>query len=203
MQKYLNWKHPVKIPREARIGKNVELKGEISIGKGTKIHDKCFIHGDITIGKYCSIARDTHIIGVSHDYTQVCQQGRFYLTKLDDVEGPVHTEKVVIGSDVWLGDRATVLPGVEIGDGAIIGAGAVVTKDVESYEIVAGSPASHIGYRFDENTREKLLTLKWWDKSRFWIQNHSKLFSVDFQESLTECIEERWNLHKQDEVTGF
>ena len=70
----------------------------------------------------------------------------------------------VIGNDVWIGQKATILPGVHVGDGAIIGANAVVAKDVPPYSIVVGNPAQVKKYRFDEKTREYLLKLKWWDK---------------------------------------
>jgi acetyltransferase-like isoleucine patch superfamily enzyme len=70
---------------------------------------------------------------------------------------------VVIGSDVYLGFEALVLSGVTIGDGAIIGARAVVTRDVAPFEVVGGNPAQHIKWRFDEPTRDALLRIRWWD----------------------------------------
>lgn len=68
-----------------------------------------------------------------------------------------------IGNDVWIGARATILPGVSIADGAVIGAGSIVTKNVGPYEIWAGNPARLIRKRFDEETIEKLLGIRWWD----------------------------------------
>ena len=70
---------------------------------------------------------------------------------------------VVIGNDVWLCSNSIVLSGVKIGDGAIVSAGAVVTRNVEPYSIVAGNPARHIRWRFDESTRTKLLEIAWWN----------------------------------------
>jgi hypothetical protein len=70
-----------------------------------------------------------------------------------------HTE---IGNDVWIGDRAFIMAGVRIGDGAVVAAGAVVTKDVPPYAVVGGVPARIIKYRFDQPTVDKLLELKWW-----------------------------------------
>ncbi|WP_082510254.1 MULTISPECIES: CatB-related O-acetyltransferase [unclassified Rhizobium] len=72
-------------------------------------------------------------------------------------------DRIVIGNDVWIGAGVTVLRGAKIGDGAIIAAGAVVTRDVEPYSIVGGVPAKHIKYRFDEPTIKRLLASKWWD----------------------------------------
>lgn len=68
-----------------------------------------------------------------------------------------------IGNDVWLGREATVLPGVTIGDGAVIGAHAVVTRDVAPYAVVAGNPARHVRDRFSPGEVEQLLTARWWD----------------------------------------
>jgi len=70
-----------------------------------------------------------------------------------------------IGNDVWIGRRAIVMPGVRIGDGAVVGAGAIVTKDVAPYAIVGGNPAKLIRYRFDPNQIESLLAIRWWDWS--------------------------------------
>ncbi len=70
---------------------------------------------------------------------------------------------IVIGNDVWIGYEAVILSGVTIGDGAIIGTRAVVTKDVPSYTIVGGVPAKPIRKRFDEETIQKLEEIRWWD----------------------------------------
>ena len=72
-------------------------------------------------------------------------------------------EKTTIGNDVWIGERATILSGLTIGDGAVIGGGSVVTKNIGSYEIWAGNPARFIRKRFDNETIQKLESLKWWD----------------------------------------
>lgn len=75
----------------------------------------------------------------------------------------------IIGNDVWIGANAIILQGVTIGDGAIIAAGAVVTKDVPPYAIVGGVPAKVIKYRFSDEVILKLLQIKWWDKPEEWI----------------------------------
>lgn len=76
---------------------------------------------------------------------------------------PVNKDKLKIGNDVWIGYEAVILSGVTIGDGAIIGTRAVVTKDVPSYTIVGGVPAKPIHKRFDEETIQKLKEIRWWD----------------------------------------
>ncbi len=76
-----------------------------------------------------------------------------------------HTKPAVIGNDVWIGQNAVIMDGVHVGDGAIVAAGAVVTKDVPPYAIVGGVPARVIKYRFDAGTIKELSELKWWELS--------------------------------------
>ena len=75
---------------------------------------------------------------------------------------PIRRVRVLIGNDVWIGDNAFIYSGVRVGDGSIIAAGAIVTRDVEPYEVVGGVPAKHLRFRFeDEGLRCRLLALKW------------------------------------------
>lgn len=82
-----------------------------------------------------------------------------------------------IGNDVWVGENAFFVGGVTIGDGAVVLAGAVVTKNVPPYAVVGGVPAKVIKYRYDEETVLFLLNLKWWDKDREWLSEHWELLS--------------------------
>lgn len=84
---------------------------------------------------------------------------------------------IEIGNDVWIGARVTIIDGVKIGDGAIIASGALVNKDVAAYAIVGGVPAKEIKKRFDEQSIEFLLQLKWWNKGFDWIKKHAPHFS--------------------------
>ena len=74
-----------------------------------------------------------------------------------------HKGDTVIGNDVWIGQNVTIMPGVNVGDGCIIGANAVVAKDIPPYSIAVGNPARVVKRRFDDNTIKRLLKLKWWD----------------------------------------
>lgn len=88
----------------------------------------------------------------------------------------VEYENCVIGNDVWIGARAIILSGVTIGDGVIVGAGSVVTKDVPAYAIVAGVPAKVLRYRFNADQIDTLHTAKWWNRSISWLENNAPLF---------------------------
>lgn len=84
---------------------------------------------------------------------------------------------IIIGSDVWIGARVMVLDGITVGNGAILAAGAIVTKDVEPYTIVAGVPARPLRKRFDDHAIQHLLEVAWWDKPTDWLAAHSSFFT--------------------------
>ncbi|MDL2215460.1 CatB-related O-acetyltransferase [Ruminococcaceae bacterium OttesenSCG-928-N02] len=130
------------------------------------------INGDkLIIGKFCSIACGAKFIFTSANHTlnslSTYTFPLFYeewgLDKKEVTTAWDNKGDIVIGNDVWIGYEAVILSGVHIGDGAIIGARAVVTKDVPPYTIVGGVPAKEIRKRFDERTVNKLLETKWWD----------------------------------------
>lgn len=130
------------------------------------------INGDkLKIGRFCSVACGVKFVFTSANHT---------LRSLSTYTFPIFFEEwgldvknitkawdnkgnIIVGNDVWIGYGAVILSGVTVGDGAIIGARAVVTKDVPPYTIVGGVPARQIRKRFDDETIKKLLTLQWWN----------------------------------------
>jgi acetyltransferase-like isoleucine patch superfamily enzyme len=118
------------------------------------------------IGRYCSFAEGVCIFRANHPLTHKSLHPFFYNPRL----GIVNNEKIirkliVIGHDVWIGQNAIITPSVNrIGNGAVIGAGAVVTKDVPDFAVVAGNPAKVIKYRFDSETINKINQAQWWLK---------------------------------------
>lgn len=134
-------------------------------------HSFCGYDCDIThaeIGSFVSIANGVVIGGGRHPMEWVAMSPVFYEGR-DSVKAKFSTHKrapvkqVVIGHDVWIGRSAIVLPGVQIGIGAVVGAGAVVTKNVPAYAVVAGNPARLIRYRFSESIIQRLLYTRWWE----------------------------------------
>lgn len=117
------------------------------------------------LGRYCSLAPNIDIGGMDHDYNKVTTLPEFrynqILGKKVDVSGVDLYGN--IGNDVWIATGAIILRKCNVGDGAIVGAGAVVTHDVPPYAIVAGVPATIIGYRFRQEYIERLLEIRWWD----------------------------------------
>lgn len=94
----------------------------------------------------------------------------------------------VVGNDVWIGREATILPGVHIGDGAVIGAGSVVTKDVRPYEIVAGNPARVVRERFEADDVSRLLDVRWWDWPIEKITEHAAVIMSGTPRELEELV---------------
>jgi acetyltransferase-like isoleucine patch superfamily enzyme len=128
----------------------------VSRGEGTSLR----------IGKYCSIS--THVIiflGSEHrtDWISTYPFPFLWETARSIKGHPYSKGDVVIGNDVYIGYNVTILSGVTVGDGAVVGACSVLTADVPPYAIVAGNPARLIRYRFNEETIQKLLKIRWWD----------------------------------------
>lgn len=127
----------------------------------------------LIIGKFCSIACGTkflfncanHSLKSLSTYTFPLFYEEWELEKLNITTAWDNKGDIVIGNDVWIGYKAVIMAGVHIGDGAIIAACAVVTKDVPPYTIVGGTPAKEIRKRFDAEVIRQLLMLKWWDWS--------------------------------------
>lgn len=123
----------------------------------------------LTIGKFTSIAMYCEIqLGGNHrhDWISMYPFGHLYGAELgrDTYSGhPMSKGDVKIGNDVWIGRKARIMSGVTIGDGAVVGAYSVVTKDVKPYEIVAGNPATHRKFRFPPDIVELLQKLAYWD----------------------------------------
>lgn len=138
---------------------------------------------NVEIGNYCSISSDVKIGLGKHPVDHFSSSPVFYsnnnpfgireaYSSFDE-----NSKKTLIGHDVWVGANVIIMDGVEIGTGAIIAAGAVVTKNVSPYEIVGGVPAKTIKKRFDETTISQLLSSKWWEMSPKALK--SKNFSLN------------------------
>ncbi len=151
------------------------------IGYNTNIYNA-------SIGKFCSISKDvciglpshpTKFISTSPLFVNI-QNGTGYSWSKQDLFNSV-PEKVVIGNDVWIGMKSTIMGGITIGNGAIIAAHSVVTKDVPPYAIVGGVPSKIIKYRFDDSIIETLQKSEWWNRSDDFLQKNI----TSFQEELS------------------
>jgi acetyltransferase-like isoleucine patch superfamily enzyme len=175
----------------SRLGKAVMLGAgvillDVQIGDYSYLGPGCNV-SDATVGKFCSIASEVYIGLGTHPLEPFTsthpifyQRGPFPKWNFADRNyrsGYVHT---TVGNDVWIGLRAAIRDGVTVGDGAVIGASAVVTRDVPPYAIVAGVPARVIRYRFTPSIIQSLLELKWWDRDQEWLRaNWLKFHDVE------------------------
>ena len=129
-------------------------------------HDKYILK----IGNYTRISFNVNFILTTNHTPELISNNldRLFLKEINNnLYLKYHKEpkkfRLIIGNDVWIGANVTILGGLKIGDGAVIGANAVVTRDIPPYAVVAGVPAKIIRYRFNKKIRNKLLQIKWWN----------------------------------------
>lgn len=135
----------------------------------------------VAVGKYVSIASNvSFLLGANHKRGLITTYPVDRLNKTKTTKDANEPGNIFIGNDVWIGYGATIIGPVMVGDGAIIGAGALVVSDVPPYAVVGGVPAKVIKYRFDENQIDELLSLEWWnwDKKTI-LEREGDIYSKD------------------------
>lgn len=152
--------------------------GNITLGYKTTLGKNNLIGGEVRIGKYCQLGMNVAIHGTNHPITYM---STYINSRLFEGLSNLKNEKsIVIGNDVWVGHAAIILSGVSIGNGAIIAAGSVVTKDVDPYSIVAGNPARFMRRRFPQTVINEIQELQWWNMSEPELEKIKHLFFKDF-----------------------
>ena len=148
--------------------------------------------GKVIVGKYTSIADGVTAVMVGHGVHNVSTfpfNSKHFKWDWPEAGGiighPTHDGDIVIGSDCWVGYNSIILSGVEIGNGAIIAAGSVVTSAVKPYSVVGGVPARFIKYRFEQNVIASLLEIAWWHWPETKVRENVKWFCGD---SINEFI---------------
>jgi acetyltransferase-like isoleucine patch superfamily enzyme len=153
--------------KEGMVGKSRVIIGSFTFGFEYLLIRQWDEGATLTIGKFCSIGDRTCVfLGGNHRVggSTAFPFEPLFPEKFGGAARRATTKgDVVIGNDVWIGSGATIMSGVTVGDGAIIAANAHVVKNVSPYEVVGGNPAKHMKYRFNEEIRDLLLELKWWD----------------------------------------
>ena len=165
---------------------------ECYVGRGTYIRNGCLFK-KTKIGRYCSIAPNVKIIYGKHPTsTKVAMHPSFYKNKkianlsfnhetgFEEYEYTSNGFYCEIGNDVWIGTDAKIMGGVTIGDGCIVAAGTIVTKNIPPYSIVAGIPGKIVKYRFSDDQITFLEKFQWWSRDLDWIHDNIGIFdSID------------------------
>jgi maltose O-acetyltransferase len=140
--RYCFAKHVCTLGKDVNIERNAFFTPEVTVGDRSGIGVNCEVYGPVTIGENVMMGPEVVIYTSGHDFS------RTNIPMMD--QGSTPAEPVRIGSDCWIGRRAMIMPGVQIGDGCVIGAGAVVTKDIPPYSVAAGVPARVLRSRIPE-----------------------------------------------------
>ncbi|SDL77571.1 Hexapeptide repeat of succinyl-transferase [Tessaracoccus oleiagri] len=153
---------------------------------GLYTHGGCFVPFSFgrgtSIGRYSSIARTAFAATLDHPLERKSMHGFFFNPGLGYVSKEREYSPLRIGNDVWLGHNSIISAGVhEIGDGAVVGAGAVVFKDVPPYAVVVGNPGRVVRYRFSPETIERLLAERWWDTDVEDLKSRMHEFEAPFE----------------------
>jgi phosphonate metabolism protein (transferase hexapeptide repeat family) len=201
--------HPTADVRDCTLGRYTDI-GARTILLETEVGDYSYIVNDSNvaytkIGKFCSIAAMTRINPGNHPMHRASQAhftyraSSYFSGEADDADFFEwrRAHRVVIGHDVWIGHGAIVLPGRSVGDGAVIAAGSIVTKDVTPYTIVAGNPARPIRQRFPTPIAARMEKLEWWH----WSHERLRLALPDFRRlSAEEFLDRYETAHSSPEV---
>jgi len=151
------------------------------------------------IGKFCSISNNVHIGLGLHEVNIISTSPIFFSCKNSlnykwvKEKKNVEYKEVIIGNDVWIGYNVIILGGKRVGNGSVIAAGSIVTKDIPPYAIVAGVPAKIIRYRFTKEIIEKLLILEWWNFSETILKENAESFSNQDISSIINILDRYTN----------
>lgn len=192
--------HETSVVRDSRFGKFCKVGARTTVIESVfgdysyAVNDCEIVYSDI--GRFVSIGALVGLNPANHPMERAAQahftyrSWQYFEDVADEAEefDKRRAQRVTIGHDVWIGRAAIVLPGRAIGNGAIVGAGAVVTKDVAPYTIVAGNPARVIRRRFPEPVAERLDALAWWN----WSHAQLRKAVPDFRALSVEAFLDRW-----------
>lgn len=171
----------VDVDVDAFVARGVLVPAGCSIGRGSALHRGVVLRGTapISVGNFCALAEGTQVISSNHEINRPNLNVKWQRKlaggrNLRQDKGPMR-----IGHAVWIGANALVLPGVDVGNGAVVAAGAVVTKDVAPFAVVAGNPARELRKRFSEPVIAELEEVAWWSWSDEKLGSNERFFVAD------------------------
>ena len=162
------------------------------IGRYTSIGRRTTIR-NAKIGSFCSISYNVSIGAASHPIERISGSAAFFKKKFGivDYDENIKRGTTYIGHSVWIGCNAVIMEGVKVGNGAVIGAGAIVTKDVKPYEIVVGVPAKHLKFRFNNECILAMEKMRWWEWDEIEIKNKLNYFKEPVSLSLLVKMDDK------------
>lgn len=173
------------------IGDDTSLIGNIKIGRWTTLGHHNIVNSgpsEITIGNFCQFGPYVAFYASYHPMTRLSsyQNGKFLNGAIKSF-GP--SAPIIVGSDIWIGHGSIILQGVHIGNGAIVGGGSVVTKDIPDYSIAVGNPARIINKRFSDRIIENILLLEWWKYDEEALASIKDIFLIDLAKDESKGID--------------
>lgn len=165
----------------------------------------------VVIGNYCSFARNCMIVPNNGHIPESREDERFRVSTYPiavfggwkkEYSLPLKHNYVIVGNDVWVGANTVILPGVKIGDGAIVGAGSIVTHDIPPYAVAAGAPAKVIRYRYSKDQRAKLLEIAWWNWPDKVVAANQDYFYKDIDIFIDKFMPKQ-SIDKAEQTTEF
>lgn len=201
--------HPELIHRYAVV-KNSNIQGNVIIGEHSKVID-ALISGNVeigrwstfngpnsdiysminsvTIGNFCSIARNVSIQEYDHHFERLTSYFIHQNMFGENIKNDIFSKgDIIVGNDVWIGTQSVILSGANISNGAVIGANSVVNSYIPPYAVAVGSPAKVVKFRFSNQVIEKLLTLQWWHWTDEKLKANSHIFDLPLTEKVFQQI---------------
>ena len=184
----------------------------MTFGPGSYLMSGTIVYGvgerHVLVGRYSSLADGlTFNIGQNHNYRNITtypfENLRHLKTGDHQNHAAVNRGQIIIGSDVWIGDNVCLMGGVRIGNGAVIGANAVVAKDIPPYAVAVGNPARVVKYRFDEETIRRLQKIKWWNWPAEKIETHRAFLEGGDMEGFLAACERAYTPPSADEAADI
>lgn len=174
----------------SKLPRGTKISAPISLGYHNRINGKALIKGSapVRIGNFNAFGADIRIISSNHPRNMLCNQ-QALVTRLGLKRTLPQSTGVRIGSDTWVGDETIILPGVSIGDGVIIGAGSVVTRDVIPFSVVAGVPARTVKMRFRQDIIDLLRKIEWWELDLNSLEKIKDIFKYESEDELVKHLQ--------------
>jgi acetyltransferase-like isoleucine patch superfamily enzyme len=193
--------YPVKVYFNAGLSENITFGGynfigeytrifaKVKLGLGTTIGSFNWMEGEVEIGNYTQVGPKVNIISSNHAMNTITPYNSNFLFE-GKMKNITKQGKVVIGNNCWIGVGVNIVGNIKIGDGVVIGAGALINKDIPSNSVVVGNPQRIIKNRLDTEIFETLQTSKWWNKTPDELKEFESLFHLDLNENQLAVIGE-------------